>query len=406
MVKPSSVVLAYFVLQFFFISTLLLIIDPFNQHFVYLANSFLHGKLYFLEKPGDWVDCVLYAGKVYWPLGPAPAILLMPFVWLGNIVGFRMYQGFMQVPLVLLTFIMACRLALRYKFSRQDACYLAFGFCFASVYSIVAYVPWVWQFIHAIVVFLLFVSITEWYGKKRYWIIGICFGIIVACRFTAAFSLLFFIGDVLWKPGGIKFAKVRGPLAQLILPTVLAALGLLWYNYARFGNPLENGYMLANNMVEFSMLKYQQAHYGLFKLQNIPTNIYYYFIKSVDPVRINHYGDFGQSYILKFPYVAINPPGVGFIVSSPIFLYSINAFRKKKLDRVTKLTIAPIIVIMSFLLTYYWAGWSQQGPRYLLDFLPLYYLVLLLSFKNHRISAFAKILIITSAIFNLYLLLT
>jgi hypothetical protein len=51
-----------------------------DQQFSYLAESFLQGKTYFLAPAAFGYDTVFFQGKYYWPLGPFPAVLLLPFL--------------------------------------------------------------------------------------------------------------------------------------------------------------------------------------------------------------------------------------------------------------------------------------------------------------------------------------
>lgn len=400
---PSSIFLRFLIL-FFFIVTILLNLNLRNeQQFSYLAESFLEGKLYFLEKPGSWYDSTMFDGKVYWPLGLSPVIILMPFVALFKAFGAMFYQGYLQLFLTVGIFIMCYKLALKYKYKRDDALWLGFAFCFASVYLFVAFVPWVWNFSHAVTVFFLFLSIIEWHGKKRYWIIGICLGIAMAARFTAVFGALFFLAD-LW------FPKKKSPLRdravctfQIFVPIVVSGLSLLWYNYARFGDPFVNGYMTMNNWLMPKEKRFETLNYGLFQLRNIPMNIYYYFLKTLDPVRVEHFTEFGQTFVLKPPYVKLTYPGTSFFVAAPIFLYIFRAIRKKLNIREVWMSLIPTVVILCILMPYYWPGWRQIGPRYTLDFLPFTYLILLHSFEKNKLSTFAKVLITCSAILNFYL---
>ena len=62
-----------------------------EQQFTFLAGSFLTGHLYFLKGLPFWDDTSFYAGEHYWPLGPLPAVLLIPSVFL---FGLRVHQGF------------------------------------------------------------------------------------------------------------------------------------------------------------------------------------------------------------------------------------------------------------------------------------------------------------------------
>src|SRR3989344_2767126 len=51
-----------------------------GQHFVSLAQSFLQGRVDFSDVPLGTNDYADHNGKVFWPLGPLPAILLIPAV--------------------------------------------------------------------------------------------------------------------------------------------------------------------------------------------------------------------------------------------------------------------------------------------------------------------------------------
>lgn len=368
-----------------------------------MANSFLHGKLYFLEKPGNWYDSTMHLGKVYWPLGLSPILILVPFVGLFNLFGQMFYQGYLQIIMTAGTFYMAYRIAKQHKYTHEDSLWLAFAFCFASVYIIIALIPWGWYFAQAIVVFFTFLAISEWYGRKRYWLIGIYYAIIVASRFTGAIGLLFFAADLLIRKKKLQRKELVSHLLALFIPVMISGLCLLWYNYARFGNPLDNGYMGINNWTIPIERRFETINYGLFQLRNVPMNIYYYFIKTVDPVLVNHFGDFGQTFILKPPYIKLSYPGTSFFVSAPIFLYVFSAIRKKIKTREVWLALIPTVTTLSILMFYYWPGWRQVGPRYTADFLPFTYIVLLFAFRKSSLGLFPKLLITASAILDFYL---
>lgn len=403
MSKTSRYVLR-FCLIFFVLATLSMnVTEIYEQQMVYMANSFLHGKLYFIDTQASWLDSVLYKGHVYWPLGPAPSVLLMPFVALFNVFHATFYQSYLQLILTGLILYMVWWLAQKYRYSREDGLWFGFAFCYASVYMIVALVSWSPYFVQAVTVACMFLSIVEWHGKKRYWLIGLCYAIIAGSRFTALLGLLFFFADFYLNREKITGKTLRSSILQLVVPVVVACLLVMWYNYARFENPFDNGYKSANNWHLSKEQRFEQINYGLFKLQNIPTNFYYYFIKTFDPVRANHYGDFGQTFILKPPYITIKTPGTSFFVASPIFLYIFYVFRRKKLDRVVVLSLFPVISILCILMTYYWPGWRQVGPRYTLDFLPFLYLILLQAFEKRKLTRTAKVIIVASAFLNFYL---
>src|SRR5688572_10016407 len=103
------------------------------QQYSYLSQSFLQGKLYFTESYSSWWhDAVEFSGKHYWPLGVLPAVILIPFSLLFNNYNLFFYQGYLQIFLVLMVFIVLARIAQKLDFSKVDSVFLAFGFVAAS----------------------------------------------------------------------------------------------------------------------------------------------------------------------------------------------------------------------------------------------------------------------------------
>ena len=374
-----------------------------HQQFSHLARSFLSGKLYFLDDfvngpEKNFIDTAKIGDKFYWHLGPFPALLLVPFVELAKLIGFFFYQGYLQFLITMLIFFLCFKLARKFSYSTNHALYLAFAFCFASVYQFTALVTWSWYFAQTVTAALIFLSLFEYLTKRRFWLIGILFGLVLMTRISAAPGILFFVVAALVGKDSALKEKIRS-LTQLLAPILVALIILFGYNFLRFGNVLETGYQLSNNYYLTDQQKFEQLNYGLFDLRNIPTNLYYYFIKTPDPILLEQESSQGNTYLLKPPYLKVNYPGVSFFVVAPIFLY---VFRAKKTELV-KLALIPIGVILLILLAYYWPGWVQVGPRYLLDLLPFAFLILLQSFPNSKLSTGAKALIILSSIFNLYL---
>jgi hypothetical protein len=137
------------------------------DQFSYLAQAFIQGKLHFLDPAHIAKDAVKINDNFYWHLGPFPAVLLMPFVLLFGFFHQAFHQGYLQFFITVGVFASCFKIARSFRFSSTDSLYLAFAFCFASVYQFTAFVAWCYFFAHALTVFLLLLVIVEYLGRKN-----------------------------------------------------------------------------------------------------------------------------------------------------------------------------------------------------------------------------------------------
>lgn len=357
-----------------------------SQHYSYTAYSILEGNLYLpdITPRMDLItDTMEYNGQRYFTLAPFPAFLLVPFVATKLVLGGQIFQqGALNLVIFTAVFYICKNLALKKGYETRDALYLALAFCFTTPFFVLGSIPWSWYFTQIIAVLLMFLSIWEFYGKKRYFLIGILFGMIFMSRFTAGFAGIFFVLNIIFEPKKeLKYKAIE--LAKLGIPIIISGILLLLYNYVRFEDVWNNGYkFLAINQyyTEFGL----DEKASLFDIRYIPRNFYYYFLKPT----------------LGFP-------GIGFFYLSPVFLYILKIFKKKTYAKNTReinhVSITVAVVLFS-LLAYYWPGFIQIGPRYILDILPFVYLLLLESFKDHKLPKLAKVLIVVSFVVNAILI--
>ncbi|OGM10777.1 hypothetical protein A2Z22_02705 [Candidatus Woesebacteria bacterium RBG_16_34_12] len=344
------------------------------------------GKLYFVDQFESLQDLSIYNNHYYWPLGPFPAILLMPFVFISGLFGKFFYQRYLQYLLVIGVFYLASEIAKKIGFKKFDQILWALVFTFGSAFIGVAWMPRAWFFSQVITVFLLFLAILEFLGKKRYLVLGTIFGSILLTRLTASLGILFLILEI------IIFTKKTLPekgknIFILLLPFLFSLLILLVYNHLRFGNFFEQGY-------NFQILKNDaltRKNLGLFSIKHLPTNLYYFFVKS-------------PKLILKFPFIVNDMNGVNIFVTSPYFIYLFFLKNRYRLSKIIWITVM-IIAIPIFL--YYGIGIKQYGYRYSLDFLPFLFFLLMqnyyLSYK--KISKQFGLLLFFSIFINVYLML-
>lgn len=366
-----------------------------DQQFSYLSNSFLQGKTYFLQKPSSVSDTVLFEGKYYWPLQPFPAVILMPFVFLFSFFGKFFLQGYLQFFLAAGVFYLVYKISKKLGYLANDALFLAFAFCFSSVFLGVALWPWSWYFSQVIGTFLLFLGIYEFLTRKRYLFLGIISACIFLTRTPASLIIVLFISDLLFN-SRVEVDKRKSDIIKLLLPFVLAVLLTFSYNFIRFKNIFEFGYNLQT--IQDPTLK--ARGYGTFSLIHLSGNLYSFLLSPPEPIFKD---DLSQ--VLTFPYVKANPWGMGIFFMSPYFLY---LFFLKYKDRLLKLIWITVSIISIPIFLYYGVGYRQYGFRYSLDFLPLVFLILLIGYKRKygKLSSLFKFIILTFAYINLYLFIT
>ncbi len=365
-----------------------------EQQFAFLARSFLHGDLAFQEVPGNsWADTSPFNERYYWPLGPLPAVVLMPFAFVAGKFGTFFYQGYLQPVLVLAVLVIGYRIARDTGYKAEDSAYLAFGFAFATAFLGVAMWPWGWYFSHVITCALLFAAIAETARKRRPWVLGVLFALVLATRATAVLGALWCVGEILRARSSSE--KKMASLTAIAVPIFIVAAALMAYNYARFGDVFDQGYQ--EQMV--SPISAAGRSLGMLSLQHVPGNLYNLLLAAPIPVRRDH-----ESVVLAFPYLVANPWGMSLWVTSPVFLYLLGLRYR---DGTSWLLLLTTFVIAVPILLYYGIGFRQFGYRYSLDFLPFLYYLLLRNYRQQRgdLTVTFKAVVLLSAMLNLYLFL-
>ena len=141
-----------------------------------------------------------------------------------------------------------------------------------------------WHTGHLIATFVTLAALIETFGRRRAWLLGLLVGAGFLTRAPLALAAPFFG----WVLADRDRAAWRRPRDWLWRAWVWYALGIapaavffLWYNAARFGSPLESGYVLAS-LPPF--LEAQRAR-GLFSLSHLGMNLDYLFTLPHSPSR-------------------------------------------------------------------------------------------------------------------------
>lgn len=357
-----------------------------------LARSFIGGRLD-LTHTSIQEDYAFYNSKYYLHQGPAPAVLLTPFVFLSDLIGIQFQQSLLHITVFVGAMYLCFKIAKLFKYRTEDSLYFSYAFGLASVYQAISLIPFSSYVSQSVGVFFMLLSIYEFLRKRRYFLIGIYFSFVLATRLTMGLAIIFFVAEILTDKK-CRFKQKRNNLVKFFLPFTVTVVTLLLYNYLRFGDWLDNGY---------SKVPGVPRGISLFELKNIPINFYYYFIRTLGVSFAANQLEVISKLIPRVPFLRVSEPGTSFFVVSPIFLY---IFRTNLKNRIARLSLLPIIIVSIVTLAYYSPGWVQVGPRYMIDVLPFIFLLLIHSFKSLRLSVKAKLLILISSFFNFYLFLS
>ena len=365
----------------------LLLPSPGMHHFIYLANAFMHGSFAVNDLPSIYADKVVVGDNIYLPLAPLPGILLMPFAGIFG-TGFDeqwLAYGF-TVANLLLTWALLKRLAIESSVRR----WLSLLFFSGTVYLSALVIGRSWFLAHMIAMTFLLLAINETLSQRRVWLVGVWMGLAFLTRSPTIFALPFFIwmlkpAQVTWRRPAWLFAAG----AKLGLGLAVPFLFFFYYNYSRFGGPLETGYghAFVGSPVLVDALKL-----GLFSLAHIPKNLYALLLAVPQA-----YPSLSAP-ALAFPYIYPSPWGMGIFFTTPAFVYIFAAKWHERLVRPAWLAVG---LVLAPLITYYGVGWFQFGYRYALDLYPFLFVLTALGMAR-RFDSPARALVVISVVINIW----
>lgn len=366
---------------------------PSTAYFNDLADAFLHGQLY-LAQPPETHDLTPYNDHWYVPFPPLAALLMMPWVALNGspaikTVLFCALFGALNVTLV---YLLLQALSQRgwSKLRATDNLWLTGLFALGSVHWYMATIGSVW-FVAQICT-VTFVALAVWsaIANGSPWLAGLALGLAMVGRPNVALTWPLLLGiaamQLRAKTDRIAWsALVKWAIASAI-PMGLAVAGLLLYNNARFGNPLDFGY-LNENVAD--KLKEALQTYGQFNLHYAAKNFWSMWLA-------------GPKWEPKVNFWLPDGEGMSLFFTTPALIYLGRTYRNAQ-GR-TWLVLGGWVafgLLLIPLLLYYNTGWFQFGYRFSLDFMvPV--MVLLAIATGERLSWSMRALILVGIIVNLY----
>lgn len=350
------------------------------KHYVYLADAFLHKRLDIQGFPDFYHDLAKFKGKSFIPFPPAPAVILMPIV---AIFGIAFRQPYFAMFIASLNAVLVYLFFKKQKFWKRLVLVLFYSFGTVVWYSAIIGTTWFYALICAN--FFLLLSLLFFLQKRNYFLSGFFLGLSALSRHPTLLGGIFFLPFFLKNKKSYFLKFLIGILPLLLLQLI--------YNYFRFGNIFQEGYVsVYKNYIQspypyniFKIWFTNYHYYGYLDPRNIPAHLITLFL--LLPEKIN-----------TFPFFRPSPYGMSIVLTSPLFFYLLKADFRKKLIKWSLLTAFFIFIPISF---HYMQGWVQFGYRYLIDFLP-FLMIILASGLPKKINPWLLFLLIFSILSNYF----
>ncbi len=320
----------------------------------YLANAFLHGQTG-LSAPLGANDVIPFNGYYYVPFAPFPSIFFMPLMVFISPQTAHQYEPVINSILaaidVGLVWAMARRLGVE---RRRDLIWLGLLLGFSTAIWWVTVRGGVWHTSHLIATMLTLLALIETFGRRRPLLIGLLLGAAFLTRppvlfagFFYAFVLTFDRSIRTWE-GRRAIARDWASLVVGVLPTIAF---FFWFNWVRFGSPLDSGYLEATLPPWLEAIRQQ----GLFSISHLPQNWDYFMLHTPKII------------FPEFPYIKPDGLGMSILITSPGLLLALRADWR---NRMAWGLAGAFVLVMIPVLLYYGGGWLQYGFRYALDAIP------------------------------------
>ena len=333
---------------------------PAKSYWHLAADSFLQGRLY-LENPDTTHDLTFYHGQWYVPNPPLPAFVIMPFVAVMgveniNMVRFSILIGAINAMLLFQVLTKSSSLNV-IPTNRTGILLLIAVAIFGTSHWWLAIKGQMWYISQLLTLtFTTLAALLILYKASPWWV-GLSLGLAVLSRPNAFTLWPFLVGLKLYLDSlaGKSIRSWKPFLTwsiQSALPVCLAIAGLLYFNFIRFDNWFDFGYVTINSA---EWLMDAVKTYGIFNVHFLPANFYAMFLKfpHIELAR----GCF---------YFSVTREGISILATTPAIIY---IFRRFKLNWWTAGAWTSIILSIGLLLFYHNTGSWQMGYRYLLDFL-------------------------------------
>jgi hypothetical protein len=369
-----------------------------DNHYVYLADAMLHGRLHIEGRPPHRNDWAEYDEKWYVSFPPLPAVLMIPGV---AIFGLDFNDRLFTLPFAAagpaLLLLLLQMLRARGRLDRRPwhLWLIASLYGVGTVYFFCAVQGSVWYTAHMVGGVMLLLFLLASLDARHPLLAGLFLGLAFACRPPMLLAFPFYLYELLRASGtdrsqplGVWLRSSLGELGtRRIVRSILlfgvpvaAVLGaLMLFNAARFDDPFEFGHRY---------LKVIQAprieKWGLFHYHYLPRNLAAN-LTSLPWLSV------------EAPHVKISLHGLAIWFTTPALLW---ALWPRQVSRgYVALAITTALIALPTLL-YQNTGWVQFGQRFSLDYTPL--LMLLVALGRRKIGKLFALAVAFAIAVNLF----
>ncbi len=366
-----------------------------TSSFPALADAFLHGRAWLVE-PRPWDELAIRAGGGFWvPFPPFPAVVLMPVVAL---IGPDFDLGLAAAVAGGLAVALGYALALAVGVARRNAIWLTVALAVGSELLWAAGEGSHHLFAQVVSVAMVLAALRVGVSGRWPALAGLLLGLGVASRLPVVFAIpavaVLYAGPAAsWRP---DWRRIAGRLVRLALPIAVVGLAVAAYNAMRFGSPLDFGYGL--------IVSGQDQQTGCIPATcTYPTSEPWFTdgIESISyiPRSLGHaLFDFFRV-TPDAPYLLPSWSGLSIALTMPLLGLVARAPWRQLGVAVAGLGIAAALLLD---LAHGTWGFTQVGWRFILDVLPLAWLLLSVVVAERGLGRWAKALIVWGVAINAY----
>ena len=328
--------------------------DPYQP----LADAWLHGRANLDPMVYTWLELSLYRGQWFVPFPPTGTVVLLPFVAAGVSVDTNLLSAVIGGIGVWLMWGLLLQLGL----NRGTALFLTVTWAVGSEAFWASSVGGTHLFPQTIAATLLIAVLRLALARRAPFLAGLLLAVAVGARLPVVFALPLVVGlyaglpTRLGRPNDDQVASTLGVGLGMVGPAILISA----YNMLRFGSPIEFGYGLITSRAGESVLDEPWYTHGLMSPLYLPRGLYAMLARQWDIA-------------YEFPWLHPTWAGQAVTFTMPLVLWVVRARLRDPLVAYA-LVSAGLILLVDLL--HGETGFAQFGYRFILDALPILWLVL------------------------------